>query len=317
MDIMARPLRIEYPGAFYHITSRGNERRDIFKNEQDFERFLTYLETATQRYGAVMHIYCLISNHYHLLLETPMGNLSQIMRHINGAYTAYFNTNRQRAGHLFQGRYKAILVDADEYAGELSRYIHLNPVRAGIARKPEEYQWSSYQYYIGKKKIPKWLTVDFILGYFGGKTTAAKEKYREFVNALIDKEYDNPLKDAVASTILGGISFVNEIKDKYLRGKKADRNLPALAELKRIPIEEIINEVEVVLSGDKGLWKKAAIYLCHRYSGRTLREIGSYFDIGESAVSQTSRRFIAAMSKDKKLSKKMKDICNRLRLCNV
>lgn len=313
---MTRPLRIEYPGAFYHITSRGNERRDIFKNEEDFEKFLTYLETATQRYGAVMHVYCLMSNHYHLLLETPMGNLSQIMRHINGAYTTYFNAKRQMAGHLFQGRYKAILVDADGYAGELSRYVHLNPVMAGIVRKPEEYQWSSYQYYIGKK-MPKWLTVDFILGYFGGKTTAAKEKYREFVNALIDKEYDNPLNDAVASTILGRISFINEIRDKYLRGKKADRNLPALAKLKRIPIEEIVNEVEVVFSGDKGLQKKAAIYLCHGYSGRTLREIGSYFNIGESAVSQASRRFIAAMSKDKKLSEKMKDICNRLKLCNM
>jgi REP element-mobilizing transposase RayT len=317
MDIMTRPLRIEYPGAFYHITSSGNERRDIFKDEQDFEKFLTYLETATQRYGAVVHIYCLMSNHYHLLLETPMGNLSQVMRHINGAYTSYFNAKMQRAGHLLQGRYKAILIDADEYARELSRYIHLHPVRVGIAKRPEEYQWSSYQCYIGEQKIPKWLTVDFILGYFGDKTTTAKDKYREFVNTLIDKEDDDPLKKAVASTILGGISFVNEIRDKYLKGKKIDRNLPALAELKRIPIEEIVNEVEVVFSEDKWLQKKAAIYLCHRYSGRALREIGSYFDIGESAVSQASRRFIVAMNKDKKLSEKMKDICNRLRLHNV
>ncbi len=134
---MARPLRIEYAGAFYHITSTGNERKDIFNNERDFERFLTYLETAVQRYKAVIHVYCLMSNHYHLLLETPMGNLSQIIRHINGAYTTYYNTKWQRAGHLFQGRYKAILVEADEYAGELSRYIHLNPVRAGITDRPE------------------------------------------------------------------------------------------------------------------------------------------------------------------------------------
>ncbi|HDO21625.1 MAG TPA: transposase, partial [Nitrospirae bacterium] len=140
---MARPLRIEYPGAFYHITSRGNERKDIFKSARDREKFLSYLESSTQRYGAVIHVYCLMTNHYHLLLETPLGNLSQIMRHINGAYTTYFNTRRQRSGHLFQGRYKAIVVDADEYAEELSRYIHLNPVRAGIVERPEEYQWSS------------------------------------------------------------------------------------------------------------------------------------------------------------------------------
>ncbi len=138
---MARPLRITYPGAFYHITSRGNERKNIFKSQRDREQFLRYLESATERYGAKIHVYCLMSNHYHLLLETPLANLSQIMRHINGAYTTYFNIKRERAGHLFQGRYKAILVEMDEYAQELSRYIHLNPVRAGIAEMPEQYPW--------------------------------------------------------------------------------------------------------------------------------------------------------------------------------
>jgi putative transposase len=310
---MARPLRIEYAGAFYHITSRGNERKDIFKNERDFERFLTYLETAIQRYKAVIHVYCLMSNHYHLLLETPMGNLSQIIRHINGAYTTYYNTKWQRAGHLFQGRYKAILVEADEYAGELSRYIHLNPVRAGITDRPEGYRWSSYQYYIGKKQRPRWLTVDYVLDYFGKKTTAAQKKYSDFVNALIDKEYDSPLKETVASTILGGIEFVNKIKDKYLSGKGIDRNLPALRELTKTSIEEIIREVEAALGKNEVLSKKASIYLCHRYSGRTLREIGRHFSIGESAVSQTSKRFSMLLDRDKKLNKKIKYICNRLK----
>lgn len=120
---MARQLRIEYPGAFYHVTSRGNEQKEIFRSKKDREQFLHYLETAKERYGAVIHSYCLMNNHYHLLLETPTGNLSQVMRHINGAYTTYFNVKRKRFGHLFQGRYKAILVDADEYAKELSRYI--------------------------------------------------------------------------------------------------------------------------------------------------------------------------------------------------
>ena len=117
---MARQLRINYPGAFYHVTSRGNERKAVFKSKRDREKFLEYLETATLRYDAVVHVYCLMDNHYHLLLKTPSGNLPQIMRHINGAYTTYFNVKRGRSGHLFQGRYKAILVDADEYAKELS-----------------------------------------------------------------------------------------------------------------------------------------------------------------------------------------------------
>jgi len=124
---MARPLRIQYPGAFYHVTSRGNEQQEIFKSRRDREKFCEYLGSASSRYGAIIHSYCLMSNHYHLLLESPEGNLSQIMRHINGAHTTYFNVKRKRAGSLFQGRHKAILVEADEYALELSRYIHLNP----------------------------------------------------------------------------------------------------------------------------------------------------------------------------------------------
>jgi REP element-mobilizing transposase RayT len=121
-ETVARPLRIEYPGAFYHVTARGNEKKDIFKSRRDREKFLAYLESATQRYGAVIHAYCLMSNHYHLLLETPHGNLSQIMKHINSAYTIYYNVKRKRAGHLLQGRYKAILIEADSYLCELSRY---------------------------------------------------------------------------------------------------------------------------------------------------------------------------------------------------
>jgi REP element-mobilizing transposase RayT len=313
---MARPLRIEYPGAFYHITSRGNERKNIFKNEYDFKKFLEYLEAANKRYRAVIHSYCLMSNHYHLLIETPLGNLSQIVRHINGSYTTYFNTKRQRAGHLFQGRYKAILIEADEYAGELSRYIHLNPVRAGIANNPEEYRWSSYQNYIGKKS-DKWLTTDFILGYFGGKGSTAFKKYGSFVKSLINREYDSPLKDTVSSTILGGADFIKEIKDKYLSGKEADRDIPALRELKKVLIEDIIKEVEAVFKGKHSLSKKAALYLCHKYSGRTLKEIGDYFGIGESGVSQSSRRFSKELEANKKLSKKVNSICKKLSLCNV
>jgi REP element-mobilizing transposase RayT len=315
---MTRPLRIEYPGAYYHITSRGNERKDIFKSARDREKFLSYLESSVLRYGAVIHVYCLMTNHYHLLLETPMGNLSQIMRHINGAYTTYFNTKRQRSGHLFQGRYKAIVVDADEYAGELSRYIHLNPVRAGLVERPERYQWSSYQYYIGRRREPEWLRVDFILEFFGKKLSTAQKRYREFVNAFLNKEYENPLKETVASTILGGIDFVGEIKDKYLNSKKVDRNLPALAELTTWPtVQEISNEAKAVWGEDTALSKKATLYLCHRYSGRTLKEIGNYFGIGESSVSQASRRFKLTLDNDRKLRRKIQHISKRLKLSNV
>jgi putative transposase len=242
---MARPLRIEYADAVYHITSRGNERKNIFKTAPDRQQFLSYLESAAQRYSAVIHAYCLMNNHYHLLLQTPRGNLSQIMRHINGAYTTYYNIKRQRAGHLLQGRYKALLVDMDAYAQELSRYIHLNPVRAGIVERPEEHPWSSYRYYIKLNSKPEWLHTEFVLSYFNGNISKKQKEYRRFVESLRGQDYKSPLKDVVGSTILGNDDFVSRIKETYLPGMRADRNVPALKELADNPaIEHIAVEVE-------------------------------------------------------------------------
>lgn len=315
---MARPLRIEYPGAFYHATSRGNEKKDIFKSQRDREQFLSYLESATKRYGAVIHVYCLMNNHYHLLLETPLGNLSQIMRHINGAYTTYFNVKRKRAGHLFQGRYKAILVDADAYAKELSRYIHLNPVRAGIVARPEEYPWSSYQCFIGKKETPAWLKTDFIIGYFGERAGDARKRYGKFVDGLIGKEYMSPLSEAVVSTILGGSEFVKEIIERHLQEKQPDRNMPALKALSGKPsFEAILQAVKIEVGEDEDLSKKASIYLCHRYSGARLKEIGDRFGLSDSAVSQASRRFAVKLKDDKKLKKMVEKVMAGLVLSGV
>lgn len=136
---MARPLRIMYAGAFYHVTARGNERKKIFLSHIDYEKFLSYLTDAIHKYGVALHAFVLMANHYHLIVETPKANLSAFMHVLNSAYTTYFNLKRRRSGHLFQGRYKALLVDKDHYLLELSRYIHLNPVRAGITEKPEDY----------------------------------------------------------------------------------------------------------------------------------------------------------------------------------
>lgn len=313
---MARPLRIEYPGAFYHVTSRGNEKKDIFRDTKDRQRFLRYLESATERYGASMHVYCLMSNHYHLLLETPRGNLSEIMRHINGAYTTYFNVRHQRAGHLFQGRYKAILVEFDEYAKELSRYIHLNPVRAGIVENPGKYPWSSYQYYVGHRKAPAWLVAGFILSYFSKKVSSARKTYREFVQTFIGPEYESPLQNVVASTILGSSDFVQKIKERYVDTEKVDRNLPALRELITgiTTIERVKTEVESVFGNDAKLSRKVSLYVCHRYSGLKLKEIGNHFGIGESGVSEASRRVALRIDTDRRLRKKIQIIKNTLEL---
>jgi REP element-mobilizing transposase RayT len=315
---MARQLRIEYPDAYYHVTARGNERKEIFKSEKDREKFLSYLESAVKRYGAVIHAWCLMSNHYHLIVETPSGNLSQIMQHINGAYTNYFNTKRKRSGHLFQGRYKGILVEADEYALELSRYIHLNPVRIGIVNEPGDYKWSSFQDYAGKKKTPDWLTTTFILGYFDKTQQVAQKKYSQFVEEMIGKEYESPLQQMVASTMLGTPEFVAAIQEQHLDGKLPHRNLPALKQLKGKPtIDQILEITGSVLNRDEKLAAKVAIHLCHRYSGEKLKEIGERFGVKESAVSQSSRRFTVEQGKDKKLHDIVTDLVKRLNMCNV
>lgn len=313
---MARPLRIKYAGAYYHITSRGNEQRDIFKSQKDREKFLYYLDSATERYGASIHAYCLMDNHFHLLLETPRGNLSEIMRHIVGAYTTYFNIKRKRAGHLFQGRYKAILVEADEYATELSRYIHLNPVRAGIITLPEEYKWSSYQSYIGlgQMQSPKWLKTDFVLGYFGKNGAAARKKYRDFVEDLVGKEDESPLKDAVGASILGSAGFIKEITASHLKDREEDKNIPALRYFEERPtVVEICKLVESEICEDEKLARQASIYLTHRCSGERLREIAELFDIGETAICEASNRFSKKMNGDKLLRDKINMIIGSLK----
>jgi REP element-mobilizing transposase RayT len=314
---MTRPLRIAYPGAFYHITSRGNEKKDIYKSDRDRKKFLAYLESATERYGARIHVYCLMSNHYHLLMETPDGNLSEIMRHINGAYTNYYNVKRGRGGHLFQGRYRALLVEVDEYAEELSRYIHLNPVKAGIAKKPEDYIWSSYQDYIGTRKPPQWLVQDFILSYFSEKEVTARRRYKEFCEKTPVQNVRNPLQEVIGSTFLGSQAFIDEIKAHYMGDIKADRNLPALNKLSSRPdIETIQNAVKKEFSGESEI-KQASLYLCHHYSGRKLKELGEHFTMGESGVSQASGRFRAKMEADRKLKRRMECVIKELKLSNV
>ncbi len=311
---MARPLRITYPGAYYHITSRGNEQRDIFKSQKDREKFLYYLESATERYGAVIHAYCLMNNHFHLLLETPRGNLSEIMRHIVGAYTTYFNVKRKRVGHLFQGRYKAILIEGDEYATELSRYIHLNPVRAGIVASPKEYKWSSYQSYIGQVQSPKWLKTEFILGYFGKKDAAAQKKYREFVEDLVGNEQESPLKDAVGASILGSAGFIKEITAIHLKDREEDKNIPALRHFEERPtLSEICMLVKKTIGDNDKLARQASIYLSHRYSGESLKEIAEMFNVGETAICESSKRFSEKMKGDKMLRDKVDMIIGNLK----
>ena len=156
---MARQLRIEYPGAFYHITSRGNQKQPIALSDRDRFTFLRIIRDACEKFGAIIHTYCIMGNHYHLLLQTLSANLSRIMHFINTTYTHYFNWKNGKSGHLFQGRYSAILIDSEAYGLEVSRYSHLNPVRAKIVAQTEDYPWSSYREFMGSRTAPPWLDV--------------------------------------------------------------------------------------------------------------------------------------------------------------
>src|SRR4030043_486524 len=178
---MSRPLRIEFAGAFYHVTSRGNGRKAIFRNGQDRISFLDVLQKVNHRYHWFCHAYCLMNNHYHLIIETPEGNLSRGMRQLNGIYTMSFNRRHRTVGHVFQGRYKAILVEKESYLWEVCRYVVLNPVRANLVRKPEDWRWSSYRGTAGVNKPHSSLTIGWILGHRGKRKREAAKRYRSFV----------------------------------------------------------------------------------------------------------------------------------------
>ena len=310
---MGRPLRIEYPGAFYHVTSRGNEKKDIFKNEADREKFLYYLESAAERYGALFHAYCLMTNHYHLMVETPLGNLSRIMKHINNSYTNYFNIKRKRAGHLLQGRYKSILVEADTYAAELSRYIHLNPVKAKMVSSPEEYPWSSYRSY-AEGNGPSWLSTVFVLGYFGIEPGERRSNYKTYVLGGVGDKCPDPLAGSVASAILGSEAFVRNIREKYLEGRPSDRDLPSLRGLTPGPSIEAIGKLaEGAFPGNRKLARVAGIYLCRRFSGAKLKRIGDLYGISESGVTQAAKRFEKMMESDILLEGRLRKIAEELK----
>ncbi len=184
---MPRPIRIEYENAYYHVMNRGAGYRDIFHGEKDFEAFLLTLAEAHQRFGIQVLCYCLMSNHYHLLIKTPEANLGRAMRHINGVYTQRYNRLHKTDGPLFRGRYKAILIEEDSYQLQVSRYIHRNPLEAQMVAKLDDYPWSSYPMYLKQQPIPEWLYPQEIFGQLGVKRRQA-EKYRAFVEMGVDEE---------------------------------------------------------------------------------------------------------------------------------
>lgn len=312
---MARPLRIEYPGAFYHVTSRGNLQADIFFDEGDRKRLLSILKRTQKRYCYILHAYVFMGNHYHFLIETPEPNLKQIMQNINTSYTVYVNRKHKRSGHLFQGRYKAFLVDKDSYLLELSRYIHLNPVRVGIVRGPEKWEWSSYGAYLrGQDGL---VTASETLSYFSKDRKKAVKAYQGFVEEAINKEMISPFKGARAGLVLGGDAFFERVKG-YLRGMKEDRELPAAKEFAlTIPPDEIIRQVaqhygvereRIARRGKENYPRKVAVYLVKSLSRLKNEGVGRYFGIGISGVSNVFKEVEEDIERSKGLKEEIERI---------
>lgn len=313
---MGRPIRIEYPAALYHITSRGNEKKKIFLREGDRVRFLKILEDYHDRYGILIHSYVLMDNHYHLILETPRGNLLKVMHGINSSYTGYFNRKHGRSGHLFQGRYRGILVEKDAYLLLLSRYVHLNPVRAGVVRRPEHYRWSSYPGYIGKERESEWVEYTWVLSQFGRDKKRAKRRYREYVEEGLKAKETTPLRNLQSQVILGGEGFIGRIRG-MLKGRRLSQGIvgrkrwmehPFPMEVVGVVSEAFgISQLEILGRGGRAnVARKVAIYLCQRFTGLSNEAIGGLFGgIHYSTVSKVTARLREEMLKDKKFSKLM------------
>ena len=271
---MARPLRLEFAGALYHITSRGDRREAIYEDDADRHLFLSLLNQVCEGHNWLCHAYCLMGNHYHILIETPDANLSKGMRQLNGMYTQKFNQKHGRVGHVFQGRYKAILVEKQAYLLELARYIVLNPVRAGMVRKAKDWPWSSYRATVGQSASPSCLTTDWLLAAFGERKGEAIERYRRFVRA--GKGQSSPWLLLHNQVYLGSEAFVEKAQAHIDREKELSE-IPAS---QRRPMPRPLDYYE-----QHNPTRNYAIIEAYRSGGYTLKQIGDHFGLHYSTVS--------------------------------
>ena len=283
---MARPARIEYEGAFYHVMNRGNRREAIFIDNQDRIRFYEIIGSIESRYKIIIYSFVLMSNHYHLVIETPLGNLSMAIQRLNGDYALYFNRRHKSPGHLFQGRFKAMLVEKETYLLELSRYIHLNPFRARMVKSPEKYKWSSlYELLkISSSKLPFALYTEWLLESFGKRKGTAARKYLEFVREGI-KDMKNPGLEATGGWILGSETWANKIIKKWI--DFSSKEITGIKSLRvRTPVSRyeqlVCKEFEISKQGLKKLTynnitRMSIIYLAYNYCGLALRVIGQRY----------------------------------------
>ena len=328
---MARPLRIEYPGAYYHVMNRGNRREDIFISDKDRLAFVDGLADSCETYNVRLITYVLMPNHFHLLVQTPQANLSEFMRHFLVTYTVRFNRRNGRTGHVFQGRFKSLLIDEDEYLLPLSRYIHLNPIRTGRFKNADfqtkseylkTYPWSSFAGYCYLRKRNKYIDYGWFLNtYFGEDTVKGRLRCRQYVYRAIEGQVENPFENVVHQSILGSQDFVDWARQKL--PQKGQREVPSLKKLQHdISVERIIAGVAEAANvtvddlRDRKTKLKAlrqmAIELSYRYSNCKQREIGMIFGVDYSTVSQNRVRLKTKLKSNRKLEKQFHRISKHI-----
>jgi putative transposase len=287
---MARQLRLEYPGAVYHVMARGHERSVIFREDRDREKFLSLLGSISRDEGWEVHGYCLMGNHYHVLVETPLGRLSHGIKALNGRYAQWFNWRHRRRGHFWEDRFRSVLVQKENHLLELHRYIVLNPVRARLARRVGEWRWSSYRATAGLGAAPGWLEVDWTLSQFARSRSAARGAFRRFV---AQGGPGTKIEELEKSGFLGDREFRQRIQE-MLEGREIPDEIPLRYRLTaRLEIDQIRREVakewrvpaEALAKRRAGDEKKAAIYLAKKLTRRSGREIGAAFGVKAPRVS--------------------------------
>lgn len=288
---MSRPLRLEFPGALYHVTSRGHERGLIFRDDPDRRAFLAVLASVISDQTWLLHAYCLMGNHYHLLVETARPTLSRGMHSLNARYSQQFNRRHERAGHVLEGRFKAILVQKQAHLLELHRYIVLNPVRAGLVRHAAEWRWSNYRATSGAVAPPPWLDVGSTLSLFSSFGSGATGAYARFVGEGLLSP-GSPLDAVCRQIYLGDRRFLEEMSDRAKR-RQPNPDIPAIH---RLPATFEIDEIRGLVCGEWGVSpealtgreagdaKLAAVYLTRKLCGKSAREIGEAFGIKRGRV---------------------------------
>ena len=277
---MSRPIRIEFPNALYHVTARGDRREDIFDDDADRHAFLNILAQVVEQFNWLCYAWCLMDNHYHLLVQTPDANLSKGMRQLNGVYTQTSNRRHNRVGHLFQGRFKAILVDTDAYLLELARYVVLNPVRAGMVKKPQNWAWSSYRASMGLVESEPFLAVDGLLAQFAKRRAVAQARYARFVAEGI--KAPSPWQDLNGQIFLGDERFVEKMQARTDQVKRSDVQIPSAH---RRPPPRKLAQIE-----RQARDRDTAIIQAHATGAYSYQQIAEHFRIHFTTVGKVVRR---------------------------